>query len=74
MCIRDRGDIEGALEAYLHADLVEENNTWILNRVAYCYRVLKEAVTALEFYRRVEQLSLIHIYRYSLHDIRDAKV
>jgi tetratricopeptide (TPR) repeat protein len=49
------GDIEGALEAYLHADLVEENNTWILNRVAYCYRVLKEAVTALEFYRRVEQ-------------------
>ncbi len=49
------GDIRGALDAYLHADLIEENNTWILSRVAYCYRVLKEPVTALEYYRRLEQ-------------------
>lgn len=49
------GDIEGALQAYLHADLMEENNTWLLNRVAYCYRVLKEPATALEYYRRLEQ-------------------
>jgi len=49
------GDMQGALEAYLHADLIEENNTWILNRIAYCYRVLKEPVTALEYYRRLEQ-------------------
>ncbi|SRR5690554_1335278 len=49
------GDIQGALDAYLHADLMEENNTWILNRVAYCYRVLKDPQTALEYYRRLEQ-------------------
>lgn len=49
------GNIKGALDAYLHADLLEENNTWILNRVAYCYRVLKEPITALEYYRRLEQ-------------------
>lgn len=48
-------DIKGALEAYLHADLIEENNSWLLNRIAYCYRVLKEADTALEYYRRLEQ-------------------
>ncbi len=49
------GDIEGALEAYLHADLIEEDNTWILNRIAYCYRVLEKPITALEYYRRLEQ-------------------
>ena len=49
------GDIQGALEAYLHADLIEENNTWLLNRIAYCYRVLKEPKTALTYYRRLEQ-------------------
>ena len=27
-------DTEGALEAYLHADLIEENNTWVMQRVA----------------------------------------
>jgi Tetratricopeptide repeat. len=48
-------DIKGALEAYLHADLIEENNTWVLNRIANCYRVLKEPATALEYYRRLEQ-------------------
>ncbi|NLA81174.1 MAG: tetratricopeptide repeat protein [Chloroflexi bacterium] len=49
------GDIRGALDAYLHADLIEENNTWVLNRLAYCYRMLKEPTTALEYYRRLEQ-------------------
>jgi tetratricopeptide (TPR) repeat protein len=48
-------DIRGALDAYLHADLIEDNNTWLLNRIAHCYRVLKEADTALEYYRRLEQ-------------------
>lgn len=48
-------DMRGALEAYLHADLIEENNTWVLQRIAHCYRVLKEPTTALEYYRRLEQ-------------------
>lgn len=49
------GQIQEALDAYLHADLIEENNTWLLNRIAYCYRVLKEPTTALSYYRRLEQ-------------------
>lgn len=49
------GDINGALDSYLHADLIEENNTWVLNRIAHCYRVLKQPDTALEYYRRLEQ-------------------
>jgi tetratricopeptide (TPR) repeat protein len=48
-------DIRGALDDYLHADLIEDNNTWLLNRIAHCYRVLKEAETALDYYRRLEQ-------------------
>lgn len=48
-------NMEGALEAYLHADLVDANNTWLLNRIAHCYRVLKAPLTALEYYKRLEQ-------------------
>lgn len=48
-------DLQGALEAYLHADLIEENNSWVLHRIAHCYRVLKEPETALTYYRRLEQ-------------------
>lgn len=49
-------DTEGALEAYLHADLIEENNTWVMQRVAHCYRALKQPETALTYYRRLEQI------------------
>src|SRR5690554_2790804 len=54
-CKQMIGDINGALDSYLHADLIEENNTWVLNRIAHCYRVLKQPDTALEYYRRLEQ-------------------
>ena len=54
-CRQMTADIRGALDAYLHADLIEDNNTWLLNRIAHCYRVLKETETALEYYRRLEQ-------------------
>ncbi|MDR2816145.1 MAG: hypothetical protein LBB62_05530, partial [Proteiniphilum sp.] len=54
-CRQMLADMKGALEAYLHADLIEENNTWVLNRIAHCYRALKEPATALEYYRRLEQ-------------------
>jgi tetratricopeptide (TPR) repeat protein len=54
-CKQMTGDIQGALDAYLHADLMEEKNTWVMSRLAYCYRVLKQPETALEYYRRLEQ-------------------
>lgn len=54
-CRQMLADTERALEAYLHADLIEENNTWVLHRVAHCYRVLKKPDTALTYYRRLEQ-------------------
>lgn len=54
-CKQMMADIRGALDDYLHADLIEDNNTWLLNRIAHCYRVLKEAETALDYYRRLEQ-------------------
>ncbi len=55
-CRQMMPDLKGALEAYLHADLLEENNSWVLRRIAHCYRVLKEPEMALTYYRRLEQL------------------
>lgn len=55
-CKQMLSDTEGALKAYLHADLIEENNTWVLQRLAQCYRVLKQPDTALTYYRRLEQI------------------
>jgi len=54
-CKQMLADISGALEAYLHADLIEENNMWVLHRIAHCYRVLKQPEMALTYYRRLEQ-------------------
>ena len=55
-CRQMMSDLKGALEAYLHADLLEEHNSWVLRRIAHCYRVLKEPEMALTYYRRLEQL------------------
>lgn len=55
-CRQMSGDVDGALEAYLKADLIDENNTWVLRRIANCYRLLKEPESALQYYRRLEQL------------------
>lgn len=49
-------DVKGALEAYLHAELLEEGNSWVLHRIASCYRILKEPESALTYYRRLEQM------------------
>jgi tetratricopeptide (TPR) repeat protein len=54
-CRQMLADIGGALEAYLHADLIDENNTWVIHRIAHCYRMLKQPETALIYYRRLEQ-------------------
>ena len=55
-CKQMMSDIKGALDDYLHAELIEDNNTWLLNKISHCYRILKKPETALEYYRRVEQL------------------
>jgi tetratricopeptide (TPR) repeat protein len=55
-CRQMLADIRGALDAYLHAELLDEQNSWVLHRIASCYRVLKEPESALTYYRRLEQL------------------
>ncbi len=49
-------DIRGAVDAYLHAELLDDQNSWVLRRIASCYRLLKEPESALTYYRRLEQL------------------
>ncbi|MDD4800444.1 MAG: tetratricopeptide repeat protein [Proteiniphilum sp.] len=55
-CRQMLADIRGAVEAYLHAELMDENNSWVLHRIASCYRMLKEPESALTYYRRLEQI------------------
>lgn len=56
-CKQMTGDIEGALEDYLHADLIHSGSKWVIRRIAGCYRTLKQPEEALEYYRRYEELS-----------------
>ena len=48
------GDIQGALEAYLHADLINPDSKWVIRRIAGCYRTLKQPEEALKYYHRYE--------------------
>ncbi|MDR0431213.1 MAG: hypothetical protein LBH58_12150 [Tannerellaceae bacterium] len=56
-CKQMLGDIEGALDDYLHADLINSESKWVIRRIAGCYRTLKQPEEALEYYRRHEELS-----------------
>ncbi|MDR1879913.1 MAG: tetratricopeptide repeat protein [Tannerellaceae bacterium] len=56
-CKQMTGDAEGALEAYLRADLLNTGSKWLIRRIAACYRTLKQPAKALEYYRRYEELS-----------------
>jgi tetratricopeptide (TPR) repeat protein len=55
-CKQMLGDIEGALDAYLHASLLNSESKWLIRRIAGCYRALKQAKEALTYYRRYEAL------------------
>lgn len=55
-CRQMLSDIRGALEAYLHAELLDEENSWVQHRIASCYRILKQPESALTYYRRLEQM------------------
>lgn len=56
-CKEMGGDVKGALEAYLHADLLNPKSKWVMRRIAGCHRAMKKPEEALKYYRRCEQLS-----------------
>lgn len=56
-CKQMLDDIEGALEAYLQADLLNPNNSWIIKRIAQMYRSLKKPELSLEYYKKAAILT-----------------
>lgn len=56
-CKQMNDDLEGALQAYLRADLLNPSSKWVIRRIAGCYRSLKEPEEALKYYRRYEKLN-----------------
>lgn len=56
-CKQMNDDLQGALEAYLRADLLNPQSKWVIRRIAGCYRSLKEPEEALKYYRRYEKLN-----------------
>ena len=55
-CKQMSGNIQGALQDYLHADLLNPNSKWVIRRIAACYKLLKRPEKALEYYHRYEVL------------------
>lgn len=56
-CKQMTGDLKGALDAYLRADLLNTESKWVIRRIAGCYRTLKQPEEALKYYHRYELLS-----------------
>ena len=56
-CKQMSGDIQGALNAYLRADLLQPDSKWVIRRIAGCYRTLKQPEKALGYYRRCEAMN-----------------
>lgn len=56
-CYQKAGDYEKALEAYLQAELYDQNRLWNLKKIALCYRNLKQPAKALEYYKAAERLN-----------------
>lgn len=50
-------DLNGALESYLRADLLNSESKWVIRRIAGCYRSLKQPEEALKYYHRYERLN-----------------
>lgn len=53
-CEQMNGQIQPAIDAYLHADLLKPDSPWVLRRLATCYRSLKRPDKALEYLHRYE--------------------
>lgn len=56
-CKQMLDDLRGALEAFLQAELLSPDNSWIIKRIAQVYKSLKEPQQALEYYQRAAQLN-----------------
>lgn len=48
---------ETALDAYLQADLLKPNNSWIIKRIAQLYRTLKQPELSLDYYKKAAKLT-----------------
>lgn len=56
-CKQIQNDLQGALDAYLQAEVFAPNNSWIIKRIAQTYRSLKDPKHSLEYYQRAAQLN-----------------
>lgn len=56
-CRQMLNDLQGALDAYLQAELLSPPNSWIIKRIAQVYRTLKDPRHSLEYYQRAAQLN-----------------
>ena len=50
-------DLEGALDAYLQADLLKPNDSLIIKRIAQLYRSQKQPELSLEYYKKAAKLT-----------------
>jgi len=55
-CKQMLDDQQGALDAYLQADLLRPDNSWTLKRIAQLYRTLKQPEEALSYYTKLQGL------------------
>jgi len=56
-CRQMLGDSDGALDAYLQADLFKPNNSWAIRRIAQLYRSGKKHGLALEYFLKLQALT-----------------
>lgn len=56
-CKQMLNDPDGALEAYLQADLHSPNNSWIIKKIAQLYRTQKKPDLSLEYYKKAAKLT-----------------
>jgi len=54
-CRQMIGDFDGALEDYLHADIIAPDK-WLTRRIAFCYKALKLPQDALKYYLRYNKM------------------
>lgn len=56
-CRQMINDLDGALDAYLQADLLKPDNSWIIKRIAQLYRSQKQPELSLEYYKKAAKLT-----------------
>ena len=53
-CLQKNKNYNGAIEAYLQADILKPDNVWTNRHLAMCYRQSRQSEKALEYYKKVE--------------------